>query len=87
MTTYNLSYRVTSISGVIREHIIKVDRIGIYHHSLNEHELLFERHGLSIPDSYTKVELADSIMGLLAKQSGVQDIIVLDIVEYLSKNT
>lgn len=87
MTTYNLRYRVTSIAGVTKEQSIKVDRLGIYHHSIDEHELLFERHGLSIPDSCTKVELADAIMGLLAKQSGVQDIITLEIVENLSKNT
>lgn len=82
MTTYNLTYRVTGVTGIVKEHSLKVDRIGIYHCTFkDEHELIFERHGFTVPSEATKFELADLIMGLLAKQAGVADIVVLDITE------
>ena len=88
MQTFNLRYKVTSITGIVAEHSIKVDHIGIYHSKFqDDHELIFERHGVSIPSSLTKLELADSIMGMLSKQAGVFEIKCLDIVENLSKNT
>lgn len=82
MTAYNLTYRVTSLTGIVKEHTLKVDRIGIYHCTFkDEHELIFERHGFTVPSDATKSELAELIMGLLAKQVGVADIVVLNITE------